>query len=46
MKLENKKDLASRALKVGKNRIAFNKSRLTEIKEAITKQDFKDLKES
>src|SRR3989344_4362657 len=46
MKLEKKRNLASRALKVGKNRIVFNTSRLKEIKEAITKQDIKDLKES
>jgi len=43
MKLEKKKELASRALLVGKNRIAFNIHRLGEIKEAITKQDIKDL---
>ncbi len=46
MKLENKKDLAARSLKIGKNRIVFNVARLNEIKEAITKQDIKDLKES
>lgn len=46
MKLENKKELASRALDVGKGRIAFNQERLSEIKEAITKQDMKDLKEA
>ena len=43
MKLENKKQLASRTLQVGKNRIVFNTTRLQEIKEAITKQDIKDL---
>ena len=43
MKLENKKDLASRALGIGKNRIVFNSERLNEVKEAITKQDIKDL---
>jgi len=43
MKLENKKALAARTLKVGKNRIIFNQERLSEIKEAITKQDIKDL---
>jgi large subunit ribosomal protein L19e len=43
MKLEKKKELASRALGIGKNRIAFNVHRLGEIKEAITKQDIKDL---
>ncbi len=46
MKLETKKALASRALEVGKGRIAFNTTRLNEIKEAITKQDIKDLQKS
>ena len=46
MKLQNKKALASRTFKVGKGRIIFNQSRLSEIKEAITKQDFRDLKNS
>ena len=46
MKLEKKRSLAARTLKIGKNRIVFNTSRLNEIKEAITKQDIKDLKES
>jgi large subunit ribosomal protein L19e len=43
MNLEKKKILASKTLKVGKNRIIFNNERLAEIKEAITKQDIKDL---
>ena len=43
MKLENKRALAARTLKVGKNRVIFNSQRLSEIKEAITKQDIKDL---
>ena len=43
MNLEKKKDLASRALEIGKKRIVFNISRLAEIKEAITKQDMRDL---
>ena len=43
MKLEKKKELAARALNVGKNRVIFNSSRLSEVKEAITKQDIKDL---
>lgn len=43
MKLEGKKSLAARTLGVGKNRILFNHARLSEIKEAITKQDIKDL---
>ena len=43
MKLENKKALAAKTLGVGKGRIIFNRERLSEIKEAITKQDFRDL---
>ena len=46
MKLDTKKRLAARTLKVGLGRIEFNIDRLDEIKEAITKQDIKDLKES
>ncbi|MEK6800300.1 MAG: 50S ribosomal protein L19e [Nanoarchaeota archaeon] len=46
MKLEKKKALASRTLGIGKGRIMFNSERLSEIKEAITKQDIKDLRES
>jgi len=45
MNLCKKKELASRTLKVGKNRIVFLNSRINEIKEAITKQDIRDLKE-
>ena len=45
MNLEKKKNLASRALGISKKRIIFIPSRLDEIKEAITKQDIKDLKE-
>jgi len=45
MNLLKKKDLAAKALKVGKNRIVFNTEGLPEIKEAITKQDIKSLKE-
>lgn len=44
MNLKNKKSLARRTLNVGKERIVFLKSRLEEIKDAITKQDIKDLK--
>jgi len=44
MNLGKKKILASKALKVGKERIVFLKPRLEEIKEAITKQDIRDLK--
>lgn len=43
MNLKVKKSLAARALNVGKARIAFIEARLSEIKEAITKQDIKDL---
>ena len=46
MKLENKRYLAARTLGVGKSRIIFNTERLAEIKEAITKQDIKDLTSS
>ena len=43
MKLDKKKQLAARTLNVGKERIIFNTARLEEIKEAITKQDIRDL---
>jgi len=43
MKLDKKKELAVRTLKVGKARIVFNINRLDEIKEAITKQDIRDI---
>ena len=43
MNLTKKKELAAKTLGVGKNRIYFNSESLTEIKEAITKQDIKDL---
>lgn len=43
MKLDKKKALAARMLNVGKDRIWFNPQRLKEIKEAITKQDIKEL---
>jgi large subunit ribosomal protein L19e len=45
MNLRNKKTLASNALKVGRERVVFLKSRINDIKEAITKQDIKDLKQ-
>jgi len=44
MNLGKKKALAARTLKVGKERIVFLNSRLSEIKDAITKQDIRDLK--
>jgi large subunit ribosomal protein L19e len=43
MKLEKKRALAARTLNVGKGRVVFNVNRLNEIKEAITKQDIRDL---
>ncbi|MCK5149986.1 hypothetical protein KAJ87_03615 [Candidatus Pacearchaeota archaeon] len=43
MKLNNKKTLAIKTLKIGKERIVFLQSTLNEIKEAITKQDIRDL---
>lgn len=46
MNLSVKKELAARTLKVGKDRVIFNTARLDEIKEAITRQDIKDLVEA
>lgn len=43
MNLTKKKELASKVLKVGKNRIVFIKKNLLEIKEAITRADIMDL---
>lgn len=43
MNLANKKELASKVLNVGKNRIYFVEENLSEIKEAITRQDILDL---
>lgn len=43
MNLAKKKILAAKTLGVGKARIVFNNSRLDEIKDAITKQDMRDL---
>jgi len=43
MNLRKKKALAARTFGVGENRIEFIKPRLDEIKEAITKQDIRDL---
>jgi large subunit ribosomal protein L19e len=45
MNLKKKKELAKRTFNVGGNRIIFAESRLGDIKEAITKQDMKDLKQ-
>lgn len=44
--LNKRKKLASKVLGVGKNKIWFDNLRLAEIKEAITKQDIRDLFES
>ena len=43
MNLEKKTNLAIRTLGIGKDRLIFNTQRLNEIKEAITKQDIRDL---
>ena len=43
MNLTKKKELAAKTLGVGKGRIIFDNSRIDEIKEAITKQDIRDL---
>ena len=43
MNLTKKKELAAKALRVGKNRIIFNQENLSEIKEAITRQDIRGL---
>jgi large subunit ribosomal protein L19e len=41
--LNKRKELAAKVFGVGKNKILFNTLRLSEIKEAITKQDIRDL---
>lgn len=43
MNLSKKKELAARTLKVGKARIVFINSRVNEIKEALRKEDIRDL---
>ncbi len=43
MNLGSKKELAKRTFGVGKDRIVFVESRAEDIKEAITKQDIRDL---
>jgi len=45
MNLTKKKKLAAESLKVGKNRIVFNMANLAEIKEAITRQDIRGLRD-
>ncbi len=46
MKLDKKKQLAAKVLRVGKGKIIFDENRLDEIKEAITKQDIRDLEKA
>lgn len=41
--LNKRKELAAKVFGVGKGKILFNTLRLSEIKEAITKQDIRDL---
>jgi large subunit ribosomal protein L19e len=41
--LDKRKALASRVLGVGKRKICFDEDRLGDVKEAITKQDIRDL---
>ncbi len=43
MNLRNKKELASKTAGLGKGKVVFVKERLPEIKEAITKQDMREL---
>ena len=43
MNLRNKREMIARMQKVGKDRVTFTRARMDEIKEAITKQDFKEL---
>lgn len=43
MNLGKKKNLAAKTFNIGKSRVIFVKSRLDEIKNAITKQDMRDL---
>ena len=45
MNLSKKKELAKRTFGVGEDRIVFVESRLNDIKEAITKQDMRDLRQ-
>lgn len=44
--LVTQRRLASKILKVGLNKIVFDKSKLEEIKEAVTKEDIRDLIDS
>ncbi len=44
MNLKKKRELIARTLKVGKGRIRIDETSINEIKEAITRQDIKELK--
>ena len=46
MNLRTKKELVARMTGVGKERVLFDDSRLNEIKEALTRQDIRDLIQS
>ena len=46
MNLRSKKELAAKTFNVGKARVTFVTERLSEVKEAITKEDLRALKES
>jgi len=43
MNLKSKKELAMKTFNVGRDRVMFVQSRLSEIKEALTKQDIREL---
>ena len=43
MNLRSKKEIVARLLDIGTKRVVFNENKLAEIKEAITRQDFKKL---
>jgi large subunit ribosomal protein L19e len=43
MNLDKRKALAAKVLGVGKNKVLFDETKLAEIKEAITKQDIRDM---
>jgi large subunit ribosomal protein L19e len=46
MKLDLKKNLAVKTLGIGKDKVVFSNDRLDEVKEAITRQDIRDLVKS
>lgn len=43
MKLEGKKAFVAKVLGVGKARVVFNTTRLSDVKESLTRQDIRDL---